>query len=289
LRYAFIADHQQTWPVVVMCEVLGVGRSGFYDYQGRQRAPARRGEEIDLLERIKAMSEKTRHSYGSRRLAKQLQEEGYEVGRCKVRRLMKQAGVSVAGRCRRRPQTTDSRHGYAVAPNLLERHFDVEAPNVAWCGDITYIWTEEGWLYTSVLLDLYSRKVVGWAMSDHVDTQLVREALEMALGRRRPGAGLIHHSDRGSQYASHAYRSMLAQHGIACSMSGKGECLDNAVAERFFGSLKRERTSQRYYVTRQEARDDIIDYIEMFYNSWRKHSYLGYISPNAYEKIAQAA
>jgi transposase InsO family protein len=289
LRYAFIADHQHTWPVVVLCEVLGVGRSGFYDYQRRQRAPARSGEESELLERLKAIAEKTRHSYGSRRLAKQLQEEGYEVGRFKVRRLMKQAGVTVAGRCRRRPHTTNSRHGDTVAPNLLERHFDVGAPNVAWCGDITYIWTEEGWLYTSVLLDLYSRKVVGWAMSDHVDTQLVRDALEMALGRRQPGAGLLHHSDRGSQYASHAYRSLLAEHGIACSMSSKGECLDNAVAERFFGSLKRERTSQRYYGTRQEARDDVVDYIEMFYNSWRKHSYLGYVSPNAYENIAQAA
>jgi transposase InsO family protein len=274
---------------VVLCEVLGVGRSGFYDYQRRQRAPARSGEESELRERLKAIAEKTRHSYGSRRLAKQLQEEGDEVGRFKVRRLMKQAGVTVAGRCRRRLHTTDSRHGDTVAPNLLERHFDVGAPNVAWCGDITYIWTEEGWLYTSVLLDLYSRKVVGWAMSDHVDTQLVRDALEMALGRRQPGAGLLHHSDRGSQYASHAYRSLLAEHGIACSMSGKGECLDNAVAERFFGSLKRERTSQRYYGTRQEARDDVVDYIEMFYNSWRKHSYLGYVSPNAYENIAQAA
>ena len=207
-----------------MCEVLGVGRSGFYGYQRRQRAPARRGEESDLLERIKAIAAKTHHRYGSRRLAKQLQEEGYEVGRFTVRRVMKQAGVSVAGRCRRRPQTTDSRHGYAVAPNLLERHFDVGAPNVAWCGDITSIWTEEGWLYTAGLLDLYSRKVVGWAMSAHVDTQLVRDALEMALGRRQPGAGLIHHSDRGSQYASQAYRSILAEHGIACSMSGKGEC-----------------------------------------------------------------
>ncbi len=176
-----------------------------------------------------------------------------------------------------------------MAPNLLARHFDVPAPDVAWCGDITYIWTAEGWLYTAVLLDLYSRKVVGWSMSDHVDTQLVTRALEMALGRRQPAAGLIHHSDRGSQYACHAYRGLLAEHGIECSLSGKGECLDNAVAERFFGSLKRERTSQRYYRTRQEARADIIDYIEMFYNSWRKHSYLGYVSPNEYEKIAQAA
>jgi transposase InsO family protein len=154
-----------------------------------------------------------------------------------------------------------------VAPNLLERNFSVTAPNVAWCGDVTYIWTEEGWLYTSVLLDLYARKVVGWAMSAHLDTQLVGDALEMALGRRQPGAGLMHQSDRGSQYASHAYRGILSDHGLACSMSGKGDCLDNAVAERFFGSLKRERTSKRYYRTRQATRDDIIDYIEMFYNS----------------------
>jgi putative transposase len=289
LKYAFMAENQQHWPVVVVCEVLGVSRSGFYAYQRRQAVPARRGEEIDLLERIKSIAEKTHYSYGSRRLTKQLQDEGYHVGRFKVRRLMKQAAVSVARPRRRAPHTTDSRHGYAVAPNILERNFDVAAPNVAWCGDITYVWTAEGWLYTSVLVDLYSRKVVGWAMSDHVDTQLVTNALTMALGRRQPRAGLIHHSDRGSQYASQAYRGLLAAHGIEGSMSGKGDCLDNAVAERFFGSLKCERTSKRSYRTRQEARDDIIDYIEMFYNSWRKHSYLGYVSPNAYEKIVQAA
>jgi putative transposase len=153
-----------------------------------------------------------------------------------------------------------------VTPNLLARNFAVTAPDVAWCGDITDIWTQEGWLYTSVLLDLYSRKVVGWAMRDHVDTPLVRDALKMALGRRQPERGLIHQSDRGAQYACHAYRELLTEHGIACSMSGKGDCLDKAVAERFFGSLKRERTSKRYYLTRQAARDDIIDYIEMFYN-----------------------
>jgi transposase InsO family protein len=289
LKYAFIADQQQSWPVSVLCEVLGVGRSGFYDYLKRQAAPALSPEEIALLERIKTISEKTHHSYGSRRMTRQLQDEGYEVGRFKGRRFMKQAGVSVEGRRRRGPKTTDSRHGYGVAPNMLERNFDVMAPNVAWCGDITYLWTEEGWLYVSILVDLYARKVVGWAMSDHMDQQLVTDALQMALGRRQPDMGLIHHSDRGSQYASHAYRELLADHGIECSMSGKGECLDKAVAERFFGSLKRERTSKRYSRTRQEARDDVIDYIEMFYNSWRKHSYLGYVSPNEYEKIAQAA
>jgi transposase InsO family protein len=151
------------------------------------------------------------------------------------------------------------------------------------------VWTAAGWLYVAVLLDLYARKVVGWAMSSRIDTSLVQDALEMALWRRQPSAGLLHHSDRGSQYASHAYQDMLAEHGIVCSRSAKGECLDNAVAERFFGSLKHERTSHCYYATRQEARDDIIDYIEMFYNSRRKHSYLGYVSPNEYEEFSLVA
>jgi transposase InsO family protein len=224
LSYAFLADHQQTWPVVVRCAGLGVGRSGFYDSQRRQRAPARRGEESELRERLQAIAAQTRHSYGRRRLATQLQDEGYEVGRCKVRRLMQQAGGAVAGRCRRRPHTTESRHGDPVAPNLLERHCDVGAPAVVWCGDITSIGTEEGWWYTSVPLALYSRQVVGWAMRDHVDPQLVRDALALALGRRQPGAGLLPHSDRGAQYASHAYRRLLAEPGMACSMRGKGEC-----------------------------------------------------------------
>lgn len=162
-------------------------------------------------------------------------------------------------------------------------------PNVAWAGDITYLWTQEGWLYLAVLLDLYARNVVGWAMSEQVNTELVNQALEMAVGRRQPARGLLHHTDRGSQYASHAYRDQLRRHGMICSMSGKGDCLDNAVAERFFGSLKRERTSQRDYETRQEARDDVMEYIEMFYNSRRLHSYLGYMSPNEYEKITMEA
>jgi putative transposase len=284
-----MATHQGQWPVPVLCEMLEVSRSGFYAYVQRQKCGSGPGGEMALLVRVKTIAAASGYSYGSRRMAKQLQDEGFTVGRFKARRLMKQAGVSARGRTTRQPRTTDSRHGFGVAPNLLARHFDVTAPNVAWCGDITYVWTEEGWLYVSVLLDLYSRKVVGWAMSDHIDTQLVTKALAMALGRRQPPAGLIHHSDRGAQYACHAYRRLLADHGVQCSMSGKGECLDNAVAERFLGSLKRERTSHRYYTTRQEARNDVIDYIEMFYNSWRKHSYLGYVSPNEYETFGQVA
>jgi putative transposase len=268
---------------------MEVSRSGFYAYEQRQATRTIDGTRLELLSRVKAIARETRQSYGSRRMAKQLQDEGFTVGRAQARRLMKEAGVSVRRPRVQGPVTTDSRHDYGVADNVLARQFDVAKPDQAWAGDITYIWTAEGWLYLSVLLDLYSRKVVGWAMSSHIDTDLVQQACEMALGRRRPAAGLVHHSDRGSQYASHTYRHLLADHGIICSMSGKGDCLDNAVAERFFGSLKREWTSHCDYATRQEAKDDIIDYIEMFYNSRRKHSYLGYVSPNDYEKCALVA
>jgi putative transposase len=288
VRYAFIVQHQETWPLAVLCEVLEVSRSGFYAYAQRQAAPRMDRDEVALLARVKAIHAETGHSYGSRRMAKQLQAEGYAVGRYKARRLMQQAGVAVRRR-KRGPVTTDSRHGYAVAPNLLARQFDVAQPDTVWVGDITYVWTAEGWEYLAVLLDLQSRKVVGWAMQSRMDAALVQAALGMALGRRRPSAGLIHHSDRGSQYACHAYQNLLAEHGICCSMSRKGECLDNAVAERFFGSVKGERTALRHYATRQEARDDVIEYIEMFYNSKRLHSYLGYVSPHDFERLGRVA
>ena len=273
----------------MLCEVLEVSRSGFYAYQQRARRGVVNHERLRLVTQVQAIAVSTRYSYGSRRMAKALQDEGFSVGRCKARGLMNEAGVTVKRPKKRGPVTTDSRHGLSVAPNVLARQFDVAKPDQAWAGDITYIWTAEGWLYLSVLLDLYSRRVVGWAMSEQINTVLAQDALEMALGRRQPGPGLLHHTDRGSQYASHAYQALLARHAIVCSMSGKGECLDNAVAERFFGSLKREWTSHCRYATRQEARDDIIAYIEMFYNSRRKHSYLGYLSPNDYEKNARVA
>jgi putative transposase len=277
-----MAQHQDTWPVAVLCEVFEVSRSGFYAYLQRQASSTMPRHELEVLAQVHAIAGATGHSYGSRRMAKQLQAAGFAVGRYKARQLMRQAGLVIRRPIRRRPVTTDSRHGYRVAPNLLARQFDVDQPDQVWVGDLTYVWTAEGWLYVAVLLDLYSRKVVGWAMSSHIDATLVQEALRMALGRR-------HHSDRGSQYACQAYQRLLADAGMRCSMSRKGDCLDNAVAERFFGSLKRERTAHCQYATRQEARDDVIDYIEMFYNSTRLHSYLGYISPNAYEVMLKAA
>lgn len=284
-----MVEHRETWPVAALCEVFEVSRSGFYAYLQRHASSTIDRQAVELAARVKAIAAQTRHSYGSRRMAKQLQAEGYAVGRCKARRLMQEAGVVVRRPTHRRPLTTDSRHGYGIAPNLLARQFDVEQPDQAWVGDITYLWTAEGWLYLAVLLDLYSRKVVGWALSSRIDAALVQEAVRMALGRRHSAAGVLHHSDRGSQYACQAYQELLKAYGVRCSMSRKGECLDNAVAERFFGSLKGERTAHRQYTTRQEARTDVIEYIEMFYNSVRLHSYLGYRSPNDYEALHNVA
>ena len=275
--------------MAALCEVMQVSRSGWYAYVCRHRQPRDEGAREALLARVRAIARETRHSYGSRRMAKQLQAEGFSVGRSQARRLMRQADVQGERPRRRPPVTTDSRHSLRVAPNVLARQFDVAAPDQVWVGDMTYVWTAEGWLYVSVLLDLYSRKVVGWSMSAHIDTALIAQALQMALGRRQPTAGLLHHSDRGSQYASHAYQGLLSQHGLVCSMSDKGNCLDNAVAERFFGSLKGERTSKGDYLTREQARADVVDYIEMFYNSRRQHSYLGYMSPNEYEVLGKVA
>jgi len=288
VRDAFIVQHQETWPLAVWCEVLEVSRGGVYAYAQRQVAPRMDRDEVVLLARVKAIHAETGHRYGSRRMATPLQAEGDAVGRDNARRLMPQA-VGAVRRRKRGPVTTDRRHGDAVAPNLWARQFDVAQPNTVWVGDITYVWTAEGGESLAVLLDLHSRKVVGWAMQSRMDAALVQAAVGMALGRRRPSAGLIHHADRGSQYACHAYQTLLAENGICCSMSRTGECLDNAVAERFFGSVNGERTALRHDATRQEARNDVIEYIEMFYNSKRLHSYVGYVSPRDFERLAGVA
>jgi len=216
-------------------------------------------------------------------MSDQLRDDDNDVGRYRARTLMKKAGVSVKRR-KKFKRTTDSNHKHPVAPNLLNRHFDVERPNAVWCADITYLWTVQGWLYLAVVLDLYSRKIVGWAMSNRLTAPIVKDALAMAYWRRKPKKGVIHHSDRGSQYAGGNYQKLLDQYGMVCSMSRKGDCWDNAVVESFFHSLKTEWTDDILYKTRDEARADVINYIEMFYNSRRLHSFLGNKNPSAFEK-----
>jgi putative transposase len=270
-RSLFIAQHQQEYPVTTMCQVLEVSVSGYYAW--KQRAASAR---------MRQVHEATHQVYGSRRIRAELAEQGSSCGRKRVVRLMRQHGLEA--RRRHRTVTTDSQHSDPVAPNLLDRDFSAVAPNTKWVTDITGVWTAEGWLFVAVVLDLFSRLVVGWAMAAHRDAQLVEQALQMALLRRHPAAGLLHHSDRGSQYTSGLYQSLLAQIGVQVSMSGKGDCYDNATMESFFSSLKGEWTDWDAYQTRQEAQLSIFEYIEVFYNRQRRHSTLGYLSPVIYEQ-----
>jgi len=260
---------------------MEVSRSGFYKYLDNLKRfddP----DKVALRARISAIFKEHRSQYGSRRTVKQLKGEGHQIGRYKVRHLMRALGLK-AKAPKRYKVTTDSRHSFPVAPNILNRKFDVDEPNRFWTVDITYIWTLEGWLYLAVVLDLYSRQIVGWAMDKRMKKQLTLDALAMAYWRRRPSAGLLHHSDRGSQYACHDYRKRLKQYGMVASMSRKGNCWDNAPTERFFRSLKSERLSNYRFVTRQSAKMQILDYFS-YYNSIRLHSTLGYKTPFAYEK-----
>jgi len=272
----------EAYPVAVLCAVMRVSRSGFYNYMDRFKNPKDRPEEAALQKRIKEIFDESRDSYGSRRVAKQLKDEGHQIGRYKVRRIMRQMGLR-AKTPRRFKLTTDSRHSFPVVPNALNRNFDVNVPNKVWTADITYVWTFEGWLYLAVVMDLYSRQIVGWAMDKRMKRQLVLDALAMAYWQRKPPKGLLHHSDRGSQYACHDYRKRLETYGMEASMSRKGNCWDNAPTERFFRSLKSERLTACRFFTRQEAKMEVLDYIT-FYNSIRLHSTLGYVSPMVYEK-----
>lgn len=281
MKYVFIAQHKKTWPVDLMCQLLGVTRSGYYGYQQRT------GDRIDyyhlgMLEAVQDIAKATDNSYGSRRMKKALNILSYPVSRNKARKLMREAGVQVKRR-KKYKVTTNSNHKRPLFDNVLDRKFDVALPDPVYVGDITYLWTQEGWLYLAIVIDLYSRKVVGWSMGSRMKAQLVCDALKMAIWQRSPKAGLIVHSDRGSQYASKDYRRLLKAHGFVGSMSRKGDCWDNAVAESFFGSLKQERVHWRNYQTRLEAQQDVLNYISMFYNTDRLHSYLGYMSPNQYE------
>jgi putative transposase len=282
VRFAFIDAEKASLPVALMCRVLSVSRAGFYAWQSRS-SPTRANEDQRLAVKVAAIHRASRRRYGSPRVHEELRGQGVRVGRKRVARLMREQGLR-ARRKRRFKATTDSSHGFRVAPNVVARKFDVPAPNNTWVTDITYVWTREGWLYLAVILDLFSRRVVGWSMSEEITRKLALDALTMALARRHPPRGLIHHSDRGSQYASGDYRKLLRANGIVCSMSRRGNCWDNAVAESFFSTLKLELVYEHDWPTRGEARAAIFEYLEVFYNGQRRHSSLGYLSPIAFER-----
>jgi putative transposase len=282
MRFMFIHAEKENHPVRLMCRVLQVSPSGYYMHIHREPSQRKR-EDVKLKMHIRAIHVHSRGTYGRSRVRRQLNAENFEVGKQRVARLMHEMGLRGLPKKRFR-RTTDSRHGHAVAPNVLGRNFKAEKANQFWATDITFIRTWEGWLYLAVILDLFSRRVVGWAAQPHLLTELALEALHMALGRRLPEAGLVHHSDRGIQYAALAYQAVLDKHGIVCSMSRKGDCWDNAVTESFFGTLKTELINRHSWPTRRTARDAIADYIEGFYNPHRLHSSLGYLSPMEFER-----
>jgi transposase InsO family protein len=279
MRFAFIRVEKANYPVRVLCRVLEVSRSGYYAFE-KHRPSARELSDRVLVGEIREIHTENREVYGSPRVHRVLRKRGRRVARKRVARLMRRERI-VGRRRRRFCLTTDSRHDLPIAENALDRQFTVEQPNTAWVTDITYIRTYEGWLYLAVILDLFSRRVVGYAMSANIDRHLVLEALATATSQRAPDRGLLHHSDRGSQYASHDYQDALDGHGIECSMSRRANCWDNAVAESFFGTLKSETDEQ--YETRALARASIIEYIDGFYNPVRMHSSLDYLSPIEYE------
>lgn len=282
MRYPFIEAHRGQFRVRTMCRVMEVSSSGYYAW--RRRGPTRRSlSNGRLLVEIRAVFAEMKRRYGSPRIHRELVARGHRVGRRRVERLMRLDGLQ-AKPYRRFKTTTDSNHRSPVADNVLARQFEVSVPNARWAADITYIWTREGWLYLAVVMDLYSRKIVGFHMDKRITRDLVVTALETALKVRKPLSGLVHHSDRGSQYASHEYRRLLEQAGCVCSMSRRGNCWDNAPVESFFATLKRELDNQAYFKTREQARRDIFQFIEIWYNRKRRHSTLGYLSPDDYEK-----
>jgi len=282
MKYIFIRDHRGAFSVSSLCRTLEVGSSQFYAWLNRPESP-RKQETRRLLMAIKVIHQKSRRNYGSPRIHAELNENGYACSRHRVSRLMRQHGI-VSKHKRKFRVTTNSAHSYPIAENLLQRQFDVSGPGQCWVSDITYIPTQEGWLYLAITLDLFSRKVIGWSMGRWITAQLVIEALNMAIKTGCLKSGLIHHSDRGVQYASNKFQSLLKTYGIRCSMSRKGDCWDNAVAESFFHTLKVELIHGIIYNTRQEAKTAIFEYIEVFYNRQRRHSYLGYLSPINFEK-----
>jgi transposase InsO family protein len=282
MTFGFVEAHRDRWPVRLLCETLEVSPAGYYAWRGRPPS-AQQQRRDTLLGEIRAVYAEVKARYGSPRIHAELRARGQDCCVNTVAHLMRQNGIA-AKTARKFHCTTDSNHDRPVADNLLDRKFEPEAPNEAWVADITYIPTRQGWLYLAVVEDLYARRVVGWSMADCLESRFVVDALALAVERRLPHVGLLAHSDRGSQYVSDHYQRLLAQHGITCSMSRRGDCWDNAPMESFFASLKKELIHDAHFDTRAQARTAIVEYIEVFYNNQRRHSALGYVAPAVYER-----
>jgi putative transposase len=289
VKYAWIKlqQDQHTFNTNAMCEMLGVVRSGYYAWKNSPQS-AREIEDIRLTDLIKKSFDESRKTYGRTRIKDDLNEWGEKISKRRIGKLMGRAGLWCKTR-KKFKATTNSKHNEQISPNLLNREFKVDKPNTVWVGDITYIWTDESWFYLATVIDLYSRKIVGWSMADNMKTQLVNDALQMAIWQRKPAKGLIWHTDRGSQYASKSHRALLKTHKIEQSMGRKGDCWDNAVAESFFHTLKTELVYHERYKTREQARSSIFEYIEVFYNRKRRHSANGSVSPTNFETYRKVA
>jgi len=282
VKFAFIKEHLRPYPLEIVCEVLQVSRSGYYAWLERPES-ARAKRRKDLAVKVQAIHQENRGVYGSPRVYQALAAAGESVCENTVAKVMREQEIRAKTKRKFVPRTTDGNHGQPVADNLLDRQFAAELPNLKWAVDITYIPTGEGWLYLAGVIDLCSRRIVGWSMADHMRTDLVSDALSMAVVRRGPDEGLLHHSDRGVQYASEDYQYLLQSHRMEPSMSGKGDCWDNACMESFWATLKNELVNHERYATREQARQSIFEYIEVFYNRKRLHSSLGYLSPEEFE------
>lgn len=287
MKYQFIKRHRLEFPVVKMCRVLGVVASGYYSWLKHPKSKREQENEM-LLEKIQEIFNKNKGRYGSPRITDDLREQGHQCGKNRIAELMRQNGIKAKGK-RKYKVTTDSEHSKQVAPNLLNQKFTATAMNQIWVTDITYIWTREGWLYLAAILDLHTRGVIGWALESRMTKELVAKAFVQAIMNRKPPRGVIHHSDRGSQYASDDYRRLMKLYGFVPSMSRKGNCWDNALMESFFHTLKTELVHDENYRTRAEARKSIFEYIEIYYNRQRKHSALGYKTPWQMEKMISVA
>lgn len=288
MKFGFVAMHRGTWPVRWLCEALGVSRSGFHGWLTRRRS-ARALADDELTPKVRASFVASSRTYGARRVWHDVLADGSICGLHRIERLMRAQALRARPRRRGLPADTGKRVPGSVATNLLDRQFTAHAPNQKWVADFTYIWTAEGWLYVAAVLDLFSRRVVGWSMSATMTAQLVTDALAMAIWRRGKPDALLHHSDRGSQYTAEPFQRLMTDNGVTCSMSRSGNVWDNAVMESFFSSLKTDRIARKTYRTRNQARADVFDYIERFYNSTRRHSTLGYLSSVDFERQADVA